>query len=469
LKKRPNRRRRLLLPLAALGALLLAIPAALVGLASLPEPPRRGEVPPRVELVARGQGALRAGAAAVPFDLPAGTPIGGFGRLSYESSGVRDRTGARAVVVEAPGCRVALVSAELVLVPEALEEAVRARLSDVPLDGLILAATHTHAGPGGYWEDLAGERLATGPFDPAVRDAIARAIAAAIRRAVAAEEPARLAVGRARAEKLVRNRDGGRKDARLAVLRLDRPDATPIAELALFPAHPTTLGKQNRALSGDWTGPFLSVSSHGVRLLFQGASGDQSVSLPTDGPITPELYAAALSTEVDRLVLGPADPAPALAYARTRVTLPAPAPAALPAALERAGRNLTADLWPAQAQVAALRLGPVLLLAVPGEPTAEVGARLRDRAGPGAELLSLANGYVGYVEAPAVIAAGRGETRHSYYGPELAGRIERAVSVVADALRDDRRGARLTRPHGALALQEHKRPGARGTPVPAAR
>lgn len=451
MKKRPAHR------LLVLAALVLAIPAALVGVASLPTPPHRGEVPPRIEAVARGQGPLLAGAASVPFDLPAGTPIGGFARLSYEATGIRDRTGVRAVVVEAAGCRVALVSAELLLVPEALEEAVRARLSDVPLDGLVLAATHTHAGPGGYWDDAFGERLATGPFDPKIRDAIARVIAAAIRGAVAAEGPARLAVGRARAEKLVHSRSGGPKDARLAVLRLERPDATPIAEIAVFPAHPTTLGKRNRALSGDWGSPFLSVNSHGVRLLFQGASGDQSVSLPTDGPISPEIYAAALSTEVDRLQVGPADPAPALAYARARVTLPAVVPGAVPAALERAGRNFAADLMPAQAEVAALRLGPVLLLALPGEPTAEVAARLRDRAGPGAEILSLANGYVGYVESPAVMAARRGETPRTYYGPELAGRLERAVGAVAEAVRGDRRGGGPSRTSGALARPGHAR------------
>jgi neutral ceramidase len=451
LKLHPARR------LLTLAVLLLGPPAAIVALWSVPTPPHRAEVPPRVETVVRGQGPLLAGAATVPLDLPAGAPIGGFARLEYASTGVRDPVSVRAVVVEAPGCRVALVSAEIVLVPAALEAAVRARLGDLTLDGLVLGATHTHAGPGGYLEDPVFERLALGPYDPAVRDVLARAIAAAIRAAIAAEAPARLSVGRARAEKLVRNRNGGGKDARLVVLRLERPDATPVAEVALFPAHPTTLGKRNHELSGDWAGRFLSVSSHGVRLLFQGASGDQSVALPTEGPITPEVYAAALSTEVDKLVLGPADPAPALAYARAEVTLPAIAPGAAPPPLERAARNLTADRLPSQADVAALRLGPVLLVAVPGEPTAEVGAALRARAGPGAEILSLANGYVGYVESPAVMKARGGETRRTYYGPELATRLERAVGVVADALREERRGGGGLRATGGVAVPAHAR------------
>jgi neutral ceramidase len=451
LKKRPTRT--LLLAVA----ILVGIAAALVALVSAPTPPHRAEVPPRIEVVARGKGPLSAGAASVDFTLPPNVPIAGFARLSYEAIGVRDRVGVRAVVVEAQGCRVAIVSAELLLVPAALEEAVQARLSDLPLDGLVLAATHTHAGPGGYWQDLAFETFGTGPYDPAVRDAVARAIAAAIRQAASAEVPARLSVARGRAEKLARNRNGGPKDARLVVLRLDRTDQTPVAELAFFPAHPTTLGMGNRALSGDWGGPFLSVRSHGVRLLFQGASGDQSIALPTDGIVTPELYAAALSTEVDRLVFGPADPQPAIAYARAQVALPAVVPGGAPRLLERAARNVAANLLPPQADVAALRLGPVLVVAVPGEPTAAVGAQLRDRAGTGAEILSLANGYVGYVESPAVMQERGGETKRTYFGPELAARLERGVEAVSGAIREERRGGGAARPNGSLAVPARAR------------
>jgi neutral ceramidase len=430
LKKRPTR------ALIVLLAALLGIPAAIVGVASVPDPPARAAVAPRVEAVARGEGPLSAGAAEVRFQLPPHASIGGFARLSYEAIGVRDPVGARAVVVSAGGCRVALVSAELVLVPEALEEAVRARVSDLPLQGLVLAATHTHAGPGGYWEHGLGEKLGTGPYDPAARDAIANAIAEAIRRAAAAEGPAQLALARGRSETLVRNRAGGDlKDARLVVLRLTRPDGVPVAEVALFPAHPTLLGKANRSLSGDWAGHFQAVTSHGVRLLFQGAGGDQSARLPTPGPVSPETYAAAVSTAVDRLAFGPPDGTVKLGWAAADVTLPAVDPGFVPGFAERAARNLTADVLPGHATVAALRLGPVLLALVPGEPTAEVGARLRELAGPGAEVLSLAGGYVGYVETAAKVAAGKGEARRTYYGPELAERIEKAVAATAQAAR----------------------------------
>ncbi|HSN90315.1 MAG TPA: neutral/alkaline non-lysosomal ceramidase N-terminal domain-containing protein, partial [Anaeromyxobacteraceae bacterium] len=166
----------------ALGAFLFA--AALLVLALLavswPWHPERAWAPPRVTRSAGGAGPLRAGAAAVPFDLPEGVPIGGFARLSYGSEGVREPVGARALVLAVPGCKVALASAEILLVPEALEEAVLARVTDLGLSGVVIAATHTHAGPGGYWQHPFGELIATGGYDPHVRDAVAGGIAEAI-------------------------------------------------------------------------------------------------------------------------------------------------------------------------------------------------------------------------------------------------------------------------------------------------
>ncbi len=292
--KKPTARQLLAAVVIALG-----IPAALLALASLPDPPPRPAVAPRVWGVRSCQGALAAGAASVQFDLPASTPIAGFSRLRYGSEGVRDPVGARALVLSAGGCRFAIASAELLTIPDALEAAVRARLDDVPLDGLVLGATHTHAGPGGYWDDEIFERAATGPYDPALRDLIANALAKAIREAAAAAAPARLSVGRAELPALVWNRSSEGIDGRLSVLRLDRPGGAAVGELAVFAAHPTTLGMRNRRLSGDWPGRFMA-GGRGVRLFLQGPLGDQSPTLQGT-PATPESYGDALSAAVEAL------------------------------------------------------------------------------------------------------------------------------------------------------------------------
>jgi hypothetical protein len=51
----------------------------------------------------------------------------------------------------------------------------------------------------------------------------------------------------------------------------------------------------------------------------------------------------------------------------------------------------------------------------------------------GAAIVSLAGGYVGYVEAPERMAAASGETVRTYYGPELAGRLGEALRAAAEA------------------------------------
>lgn len=425
----------------------LGIPAALLALASLPEPPARPAGTPRVSAARACQGALAAGAASVRFELPAGAPIAGFARLRYASEGVRDPLGARALVLSAGGCRFAIASADVLTIPEALEAAVRARLDDVPLDGLVLGATHTHAGPGGYWDDAIFELAATGPYDPALRDLVANGLAEAIRGAAAAVTPARLSVGRAELPELVWNRSSEGIDGRLSVLRLDRAGGAPVGELAVFAAHPTTLGMRNRQLSGDWPGRFTSGTRHGVRVFLQGPLGDQSPILPGSAA-TPESYGDALSAAVESLKFSPPESATTLGYARAEVTLPPTYVLAAPPLLRRAASNLTRDVLPGRAAVAALRIGQLMLVAVPGEPVAVVGARWREVAGPGAEIVGIANGYVGYVETPDHVRAAVGEATRGYYGEDLAPRLERAVAVAAEAARSGEapsRGAAASR------------------------
>ena len=403
----------------------LGIPAALLALASLPDPPPRPAGAPRVWGVRSCQGALAAGAASVQFDLPASTPIAGFSRLRYGSEGVRDPVGARALVLSAGGCRFAIASAELLTIPDALEAAVRARLDDLPLDGLVLGG-HPHPRRAGR---LLGRRdLRAGrhrPLRPCPARPHRERLADAIRAAAAAAAPARLSVGRAELPALVWNRSSEGMDGRLSVLRLDRPGGTAVGELAVFAAHPTTLGMRNRRLSGDWPGRFMA-GGRGVRLFLQGPLGDQSPTLQGT-PATPESYGDALSAAVEALRFSTPEATTTLGYARAEVTLPPTDLLAAPPLLRRAASNLTRDVLPARATVSALRIGPVLLVAVPGEPVAVLGARWREVAGPGSEIVGLADGYLGYFETPAHVKARVGEAVRGYYGEELAPRLERAV------------------------------------------
>ena len=413
--------------LAAIAAILLAV----LGIASLPWTDGRTPAPPRVLASARGSGALQAGVAEVRFALPPRVPIGGFPRLSYRSEGVHGPVGARALVVAEPGCRIALVSAELLLIPDSLEAEVAARVADLGLSGLVVAATHTHAGPGGYVQSFLFERIATGSYDPAVREAVVAAMVGAVRAAAKSLAPARLSTVHSAADDLARSRSGGLEDAPLTVVRLVKADGEPLAELTVFAAHATLLGSRNRVISGDWPGRFLQGGTHGVRVFFQGAIGDQSTEGPSSG--STRGFANVLSSRVDALRFSTPEAAPPLAFASVEFGLPANAVGGAPWLLRRAARNLAARTFPATGRVEAIRLGPVLFLAVPAEPVSAVAAAWRTTLPSDAAILSLANGYLGYVEEASRMAEGSGETHLTYYGPTLAGILGAAVQAAADA------------------------------------
>jgi neutral/alkaline ceramidase-like enzyme len=305
-------------------------------------------------------------------------------------------------------------------------------VTDLGLDGLVVAATHTHAGPGGFWEHRLAERIGTGPYDPRVRDAVAGAVAEAIRRADGALAPARVSVSRAVAADLARSRSGGAEDGRLAVVRVNAEGGAPLAEVVVFAAHPTILGKANRRLSGDWPGRFAADGRRGLRLVLQGAIGDQSVAGPSS--TAPEKFAEELSSRVEALPATAPSASAELAFAAVEVGLPSPDVGAAPSLLRRAARNVAWGSLPATARVEAVRLGDLVLAAVPAEPVAAVAAGWRAALPRGAEIVSLAGGYLGYVEEPSRMAAGAGETDRTYFGPDLARRLGEAAKLAAEAV-----------------------------------
>ncbi len=408
------------------GAALAALLALLAGLLSLPQPERSG--PARLAARCAGEGPLVGGAASVPLTFPGPVPIGGFPRLRWTAEGTRDPLAVRALVLGGTGeCSVGFVSAEILLVPGALSRAVEERTRGLGLSFLVVGATHTHAGPGGYWDSFLGARIATGPYDPAVFERLADTMAEALRQAAAARRPVEVEVGLIDARPLARSRTGGAADGRLVAVRL-RSGGAVLGELAALGAHATMLGSRNRLLSGDWPG-LLARQRQAPLVFFQGALGDQSVSGPEAG--SPAAYAAAVSGLLDGASLQPAPSR--LALARAAVPLPRPRPGGAPRLLRAAAGRLFGGAMPDEAAVTAVRLGPLLLLAVPAEPVEEVARAWREATGPGAEVLSLAGDYAGYVETPERMARGDGETARTYYGPELAARLGAAARLAAQA------------------------------------
>ena len=133
-----------------------------------------------------------------------------YAKTFVASRGIHTRVRARALVLQTPRGKFALVQADLGGVPYALTQEVLKRIAATGIDGdrLLLSATHTHSSTGPIWPvDSTGYALLGGDlFDPRAFDVTAAGIAEAIIDANARLEPARAGV----AHRARHRRDGNR-------------------------------------------------------------------------------------------------------------------------------------------------------------------------------------------------------------------------------------------------------------------
>jgi hypothetical protein len=376
---------------------LLALSILVVCFFAVPLPPRRGSV--RLAAPVQGEGPLRAGAAQVPIALGDHPVLAGYsGRR--RATGVAAPVYARALVLEVGGARATIATVDTLLIPPGLT---------VP-GCALLAATHTHSGPGGLWDSLAAGLAGTGRFDEAQRRAVQAALDEAVRRAAEALQPAQVAWSREEwNDGPAQARSEGPIDTSLVALRVTGADG-PIATMVNYAMHPTSSPRDQ--LSPDWPGA-AAARFHEPLLVLQGAVGNATFdrSLGTDA------LGAKVAARAQRM-LAPLAPLPlsTLACAQREVELPPPeASRSVPWPLRRAMSNLLAVAFAPAAVETTLSIGGLTLLGVPGEPVGELGLRARPRV-----LVSLANGYVGYVETEARWAAGQGESARTDFGPSLA-------------------------------------------------
>ena len=140
----------------------------------------------------------------------------------------------------------------------------------------MLAATHTHSGPGGAWDNALAGWSGAGPFDREQRDAIAQATADALTQAIGALAPAELLVAREDwPQGPARARSAGPLDPQLVVLRVRRPSGEDVATLIDYPMHPTVTPRSASSLSADWPGK-VAAALEGAPVLHLGPSHQTS-------------------------------------------------------------------------------------------------------------------------------------------------------------------------------------------------
>jgi neutral ceramidase len=285
-------------------------------------------------------GTFVAGVGKVDLTPPPGLPLFGYSKIRAQSAaGFHTRLYARAVYLEdASGERVALVQCDLGAISALLHHQVAQTITQetgITVDRLLLGATHTHAGPGGYFGEVFYNHWGSNApgFDPDILAFLVERIAQAVQEAYRTRAPAQLAIGQTSIYGLTHNRsleaynndqshlapdqapstlppDYQAIDPTFTMLRIDRvvgAGTQPLGAFTNFAMHGTVLAPDNDLYSGDvhavaeraleWAiQRRYGVQGEVVHALTNGAEGDVSPAFTRQGVAEAERLGLALAT-----------------------------------------------------------------------------------------------------------------------------------------------------------------------------
>jgi hypothetical protein len=345
---------------------------------------------------------LKAGIAEVDITPAPGHALAGFVRWGgYQT--VDTRCFARALTLANGAVTVTILTADLLLINAAMADAVRARAGVRP-EEIFFAATHTHSGPGG-WGSHPLEWMFAGAYDNAYFERLADQLAEAVRRSRSGLVRAELGTAAIDAPGLQANRilRGGPTFDRVTALSVRAVGSDrPFCVLAVFGAHATVL--RSKMLSADYPGALtaeLRRSTGGEMAMFAaGAVGDAS-------PIRPAASSQAESARILGAKLAAAI-APAIASSRyepeprigsAHLTVDLPVPRVTVAHDWRLSPLCTFWMANRRTHLHALRLGPAVLVGMPGDYAGHLARRLvteAERAGSTLIPTSFNGDYRGY-------------------------------------------------------------------------
>jgi len=382
----------------------------------------------------------------------------------------------KAVVLRREGVAVVLARLDLVGVWHDTVEDVAARLraegrADLA-EGLVLTATHTHAGPGRFIDHFIGS-IAADSFSPPMFQRISDAIVEAVLEADASAVAARVGHLTLATDVLASPRrceTGYLSDGTLGIIKVETDAVEPgdralLAVMLNHPMHGTVIGSRDYTLSSDAPGGV----EHGIEarlaawapvLFLQSWAGDMSPGDPRGTWATDEghephsgyvridaLGAAAADLVIDALDGVPTTATPELAVVTERFPLsgllanpdgafdawPHGALYCTPTSRDRCGpdaepyEHLTCFPFEEHQTVtwsilSAVRIGDLGLVTLPGEPTTPVGLELRDMARaatglPEIYVLGYSQGYLAYLVHPDDFWYGGYEAASALFGP----------------------------------------------------
>jgi hypothetical protein len=224
---------------------------------------------------------LRVGASAVKITPSLTRPvyIAGYDN-NRVAEGVHDDLWARALVLDDGTTRMAVVALDLIGVSNLRVQKMRAGITSVPADNVLVACTHVHSGPDtlGIW----GPSFATTGIDPLYMDRLQARVKAAVDQAVQNLQPARMLAGKTTVpDGLVYNSREPIQDKQLTALRFVGRDGGTIATVVNYGGHPEI--NKSKQMTADFVGPVREAVEKrfgGTAIFLNGALG---------GMVTPKI------------------------------------------------------------------------------------------------------------------------------------------------------------------------------------
>lgn len=254
-------------------------------------------------------GQLLAGWASKSITPAVSQPLAGYSARPGDkhSIGVRDQVEVRVLALGDGEDRVVLVGADMLIIPPNVAEHVRRQAANrcgLSPSNILLNASHTHCGPGGFAPGWAAE-FSAGPYEETMPAFLAGSFVDAIEEACDALEPARLAAGDVDAPHFIRNRarKEGPVDPELNFLRIEQQDGEK-CYLVSYNAHPTTFGDDMMRFSGEYPGElvrYIERTENAAAVYLGGAVGSMGPNAP-EGPDA-ESRVVAMGEALAKLVL----------------------------------------------------------------------------------------------------------------------------------------------------------------------
>lgn len=351
----------------------------------------------------------------------------GYGnRRGKHFTAVHDSIYVRSIVIDNGKQRVAIVSADLLIIPPAVTTLLKEELKTIgfSLDNTYLNATHTHNSIGNWGEGAAG--IIYGSYSDEVVEFIAEKIITSVAAASSATKRSNIRYGAIAVPNAVRHRiDGvnGVVDDLLRVIEIAREDSSRLAVLS-FNAHPTCLYSKDLELSRDYPGELVDDVEKGgydFAMFLSGAVGSHGCNPPEYGKPCIGWMANELSLKFNELK-------PSLVAGNDSTLGMLRIPLALGEPQIKIARDWRLRPWvfrsafgEYQPYLTGLRLGPIVLLGTPCDFSGELREKIdavADSNETNAIITSFNGHYIGYITNDKYYDSAHYETRlMNWYGP----------------------------------------------------